>query len=119
VLINLITNARDAMDKKREFGGGSRENRLAIRSFVEKDRVTVTVSDTGSGIPEAIRGRIFDPFFTTKEVGKGTGLGLAISYGIVMDLNGTIDFESEEGVGTTFRLTFPQAQGEERYGSGG
>jgi PAS domain S-box-containing protein len=119
VLINLITNARDAMDKKKELGGGSRGNRLAIRSFMEKDRVTVTVSDTGSGIPEAIRGRIFDPFFTTKEVGKGTGLGLAISYGIVMDLNGTIDFESEEGVGTTFRLTFPQAQGEERYGSGG
>ncbi|MGE5311767.1 MAG: ATP-binding protein [Nitrospirota bacterium] len=118
VLINLITNARDAMDKKKELGGDSRENRLTIRAFPERDRVTVTVSDTGTGIAETIRGRIFDPFFTTKEVGKGTGLGLAISYGIVTDLNGTIDFESKEGVGTTFRLTFPRAQEEERHGPG-
>lgn len=119
VLINLITNARDAMDKKKELGGHSGENRLTIRSFIEKDRVTVTVSDTGTGIPEMMRGKIFDPFFTTKEVSKGTGLGLAISYGIVRDFNGTIDFESREGVGATFRLTFPRAQEEERDASSG
>jgi len=95
VLINLITNARDAMDKKKELGA-TRGKSTHHQGVPERDRVTVTVSDTGTGIAETIRGRIFDPFFTTKEVGKGTGLGLAISYGIVTDLNGTIDFESKE-----------------------
>jgi two-component system NtrC family sensor kinase len=65
------------------------------------------VRDTGTGIPQAIRNQIFDPFFTTKPVGQGTGLGLAISYGIVQDHGGSIEVQSEEGVGTEFIVKIP------------
>ena len=103
VFINLVTNARNAMEDK--MSGPTKL--LKIRSFINNGDVTVTVSDTGIGIPEDIIDRIFDPFFTTKEVGKGTGLGLSISYGIVKDYGGTIGVESEVGKGTTFELRFP------------
>ena len=103
VFINLVTNARNAMEDKTP--GSPRL--LRIRSFVDNNDVVVTVSDTGDGIPKDIVDRIFEPFFTTKEVGKGTGLGLSISYGIVKDYGGTIEVESEVGKGTTFELRFP------------
>jgi histidine kinase len=69
--------------------------------------VTIEVSDTGIGIPEAILNRIFEPFFTTKEPGKGTGLGLSISYGIIKDCGGTIDVVSRTGRGATFIIRLP------------
>jgi len=103
VFINLVTNARHAMEE--QPAGSTRL--LKIRSSLDNGDVIVTVSDTGSGIPNDIIDRIFDPFFTTKEVGKGTGLGLSISYGIVKDYGGTISVESEVGKGTTFKLQFP------------
>jgi PAS domain S-box-containing protein len=112
VLVNLINNARDAIEAKRAPGDSRSEGTLTVRSFSENDRVVVTVSDTGAGIPAAIRDRIFEPFFTTKDVGKGTGLGLSISYGIVRDYDGTIDFDAQEGLGSTFRLSFPRASEE-------
>jgi len=101
VFVNLVTNARDALE---EVSGRTRS--LEIRSFMEEGNVVVTVSDTGKGIPSGLLNKIFEPFFTTKEVGKGTGLGLSISYGIVRDYGGTITVHSEEGSGTTFRLEF-------------
>ena len=107
VFFNLVTNARDAINQKRETGSGSRDHVIRIRSFREDDHVAVMVSDTGIGIPEGLKGRIFEAFFTTKELGEGLGLGLAITYGIIKDYGGEIHVESEEGAGTTFKLTFP------------
>jgi PAS domain S-box-containing protein len=109
VMVNLFNNARDAMEAKRRLGVRTDASILTVRSSLEDDQVVVCVSDTGVGIPEALRERIFEPFFTTKEVGKGTGLGLSISYGIVRDYDGGIELETEEGIGTTFRVSFPQA----------
>ncbi len=103
VFINLVANARHAMEDKTP---GSTKL-LKIRSFVDNGNVVVTISDTGQGIPKNTMDRIFEPFFTTKEVGKGTGLGLSISYGIIKDYGGTIRVESEVGIGTTFELRFP------------
>lgn len=102
VLLNLIVNARHAIEEKGEPGG-----KVTIRSFSDRGRVAVSVSDTGNGIPEHVLDKIFEPFFTTKEVGEGTGLGLSISYGIVKDYGGTIDVKIDKGIGTTFLLKFP------------
>jgi len=106
VLFNLLTNARDAINQKKD-AGGSRV--ISIRSFSQEGSAVLTIEDTGVGIPEAIRDRIFEPFFTTKEVGKGMGLGLSITYGIVRDCNGEIFVESEENRGSVFKLVFPSA----------
>jgi signal transduction histidine kinase len=108
VFINLVTNAVDAMDEKSnkpEYQGC--QKLLRIKSYAENGRVAVIVSDTGIGMSEDVLGKIFEPFFTTKDVGKGTGLGFSISFGIIQDYNGTIDIESQVGVGTTFKLKFP------------
>jgi CheY-like chemotaxis protein len=114
VLLNLAVNARDAMPK-----GG----RLIIEtSAVELDKaaaaqipnarpgsfVCLSVSDTGCGIPPENFHRIFEPFFTTKDVGKGTGLGLATVFGIVQLHQGWIEFQSQTGCGTTFRIYLPR-----------
>jgi PAS domain S-box-containing protein len=110
VFINLVTNARDALDEK-EGNVKSKDwrKKLKIISFSDDNRIIITFSDNGVGIPEEFRDKIFEPFFTTKDVGKGTGLGITISYGIIKDYGGTIDVESEVGSGTTFKLTFPTA----------
>jgi len=108
VFFNLVTNARDAVNMRRdtaENGAGPRE--ISIRSWLEGDRVAVTVSDTGCGITPQDLQKIFEPFFTTKTMGHGMGLGLSISYGIVKDYGGDIEVGSEPGEGTTFKLTFP------------
>ncbi len=113
VFLNLVMNARDAIEEKREQSGGmALESRLTVRAYREGNDVVATFSDTGTGIPESIRERIFEPFFTTKEVGKGTGLGLSISYGIVKDVGGEMEVKSQEGMGTTFALRFPVAREE-------
>jgi PAS domain S-box-containing protein len=108
VFVDLVINARDSLEeKKMNFVTGKGVTQLGIRSFEENGNVVVTVWDTGTGIPNEIREKIFEPFFTTKEVGRGTGLGLSISYGIIKDYGGTIEVESEEGKGSTFKITFP------------
>lgn len=110
VFINLIVNARDAMllrAAQAASSGSDSPKLITIRSFLEQDRAVVTVSDTGAGVPEAIRPKVFEPFFTTKKRGQGTGLGLSISYGIVREHDGTIEIDPDSEDGTTFRLTFP------------
>jgi len=103
LLMNLLINGRDAMPN-----GGTLT--IATRDD-ERDHVTLEVSDTGLGMPADVRARIFEPFFTTKDPGKGTGLGLATVYTIVTQAGGTIDVESSQGQGTTFRISLPLARG--------
>ncbi|HMH51340.1 MAG TPA: GAF domain-containing protein, partial [Candidatus Acidoferrum sp.] len=100
VMTNLILNAVDAMPQ-----GGT----LTLTSAVIGDSVDLTVSDTGTGIPPAVKERIFDPFFTTKGP-QGTGLGLSMSYGILSRHGAHITVDSEEGRGTTFRITFSRGE---------
>jgi PAS domain S-box-containing protein len=110
VFLNLITNARDAMDELAQTAEEGHKKILKVRSFVEDGKATVTISDTGGGIPEQQRQRVFEPFFTTKDPGKGTGLGLSISYNIIKEFKGIIDFIVQEGAGTTFKVAIPIAQ---------
>jgi two-component system NtrC family sensor kinase len=107
VFLNIIGNARDAMDDFAKHAGQGYRKILTVRSFLDNGNVVVTFSDTGGGIPKEIRDRVFEPFFTTKEVGRGTGLGLSISYNIIKDFGGKIDFLVDESVGTTFRVALP------------
>jgi two-component system NtrC family sensor kinase len=109
VIFNLITNARDAINQKQELGPDAGARLIRIRTFTEHQRVVLTVSDTGIGIPPSVREKIFEAFFTMKQMGEGMGLGLSITYGIVSDYSGDIQVESQEGVGATFKLTFPSA----------
>lgn len=114
IVMNLCTNAYHAMMEK---GGvlsvsteeiDQRGENSAIDSHVSSGRTFVlTVSDTGPGIPSAIRDKIFDPYFTTKEKNKGTGLGLAVVQGIVERFHGTIQVESRPGQGAVFRVLLP------------
>ena len=124
VLMNLCVNARDAMMEK---GGGE----IIISTFsmnrndiddpaltqslaaLSSDKLAViNVTDNGSGMPDHVMEKIFEPFFTTKEQGKGTGLGLATVYGIVQQSGGHLTVESTEGVGTSFKLYFPEVDAE-------
>jgi signal transduction histidine kinase len=105
VLVNLCTNAIDAMPR-----GGTLSVSTLFPDEMRGDYVQIRVADTGTGIPKEIVGNIFEPFFTTKEVGKGTGLGLSLVYEIVNKHHGTIDVESEVGQGTTFKVNLPLAE---------
>jgi two-component system NtrC family sensor kinase len=109
VVFNLINNSVAAMGE----GGG----KLIIGARQTGDRIQVTVSDTGPGIPDRIKPQVFDPFFTTKKVGEGTGLGLSLCYGIIKKYGGTINFVSvaqedhpDRPSGTVFTVSMPVQQ---------
>ncbi len=106
VLLNLLINAAHAIEPGRVEAN---EIRVVARESAP-GRVTVEVSDTGSGIPPEVLPRIFEPFFTTKAVGVGTGLGLPVCQGIITSLGGELTVESTPGQGTTFRITLPVAE---------
>jgi len=98
VFLNIILNAAHAIEDSNKGRG-----KITITTNATETGIAIRISDTGTGIPEAIRDRIFDPFFTTKDVGKGTGQGLNIGYRIIHEQHGgTLTFQSETGVGTTF-----------------
>jgi len=117
VIVNLAVNARDAMPDGgrltlRTANVSAREcERYHAKGMPAADYVLVEVSDTGVGIPEAIRSKIFEPFFSTKEIGKGTGLGLSTVYGIIKQTGGFVYFDSAERAGTTFRIFLPRHVG--------
>lgn len=102
VIVNLINNAVDAMP----MGG-----HLSVKTFIDKEfnQATIEVSDTGTGIADVHKSYIFEPFWTTKG-NEGNGLGLASSFGIIASYQGSINLESEEGKGTTFRIQLPLAE---------
>ncbi len=110
VVINLLLNARDAIEDRWRGTSLDADKRIHIKSFCTETNVCFRVCDTGSGIPDSIRERLFEPFFTTKDVGKGTGLGLSISYGIVGDYGGDIRAVAWEGEGACFEISFPRAE---------
>ena len=107
VVLNLLSNARDAVDERAEMERAGYDKQVWIRTRGENDVVVVEVEDNGVGMDEAIRQRLFEPFFTTKDADRGTGLGLSIIYAIVRNHDGQIAVESEQGVGTTFRVMLP------------
>jgi two-component system, NtrC family, sensor kinase len=106
VFVNLLVNAAHAIGDV--VAGSTQKGKITITSRHVNEDVTVSISDTGKGIPEALRAKIFDPFFTTKDVGKGTGQGLALARLIVVEKHrGSLTFESKVGVGTTFQIKIP------------
>ena len=98
IFMNLLVNASHAIEKKGE---------IIIETLKDEDNVIIKISDNGKGMSAGIRRKIFDPFFTTKPIGKGTGLGLWICMSIIQKHRGNIDVESQEGKGSTFKITLP------------
>ncbi len=103
VFINLLTNARDALEEVPV-------KKITVSCTVEHDTVHLSFADTGPGIPQDLEQRIFDPFFTTKDVGAGTGLGLSITYGIIQEHHGTIFVDRHPDSGAVFRIDLPIGQ---------
>ena len=111
VILNLSVNARDAMPD-----GGELTLNIGAVELGADEYVRLSVTDTGSGIPDDVRDRIFEPFFTTKDIGKGTGMGLAMVYGIVQNHGGLINVLSAVGMGTTFEILLPRGPDIDRAG---
>ncbi len=111
VVLNMITNARDAIEEANARRKNTHRAGVIHASVIdnnESDNICIIVQDDGGGIPDHIRDRIFDPFFTTKEVGTGTGIGLSISYGIIANMGGSISADNVND-GARFTISLPVA----------
>jgi ligand-binding sensor domain-containing protein/signal transduction histidine kinase len=112
VLINLLTNAFHAVQKRAAGAEPGFAPTVTLRTRRDGDVVRIDVEDNGTGIPDAVKGRIFEPFFTTKPTGEGTGLGLSLAHDIVTGVhNGSMSVDSVDGEGTTFHVALPVAAG--------
>ena len=107
VILNLITNAFYAVAEKKKLIAGDFEPVVTVRTRKFADRIFLTVSDNGIGIPAKALDKIFQPFFTTKPTGQGTGLGLSLSYDIVQAHRGELKVETKEGEGSSFVIQLP------------
>ena len=110
VILNLLVNARDAVEERKEITLVEYHMNIEIQTYQEGKEIVVAVKDNGIGIKSTELDKVLMPFFTTKVVGKGTGLGLAICYRIVEEMNGKIEIDSKIYVGTTFRIRLPIAE---------
>ncbi|BDA96520.1 ATP-binding protein [Citrobacter portucalensis] len=109
-IINLVMNARDAMDGQAGTIKIRTWNQRVTRSDGRKqDMVMLEVADQGSGMSQEVKAQVFEPFFTTKQTGSGSGLGLSMVYGFVRQSGGRVEIESAPGQGTTVRLQLPRA----------
>ena len=108
VVRDLVENAAQAIEEA--LNGGNHKGTITVRTRRDRESVVIAVSDTGTGIPQAIGQRVFEPFFTTREVGRGTGQGLALAWAVVKRTHGgDLRFETEIGRGTTFFVRLPIA----------
>lgn len=106
VLLSIIVNAAHTIADA--VTGTAQRGKIRVRTSRSEAEVVIAISDTGGGIPEAIRDRIFDPFFTTKDVGRGSGQGLAIARSVIVDKHhGSLTFDTKLGQGTTFFIRLP------------
>ncbi len=110
IVVNFLSNARHAVEKRQETRDGHGPKSVEIRLFREADAVVLEVADNGAGMAPSVLDRCLEPFFTTKPVGEGTGLGLSIVHGILRDCGGKLIMESREGKGTTVRAEIPAAE---------
>jgi signal transduction histidine kinase len=104
VFVNILLNAVDAIVEKKRDG---KTNKISVKSANNGDEISLTFSDTGTGIKEENLAKVFEPFFTTKKEGRGTGLGLWVSYGIIKSFQGDIKIKSKINEGTTFIIKLP------------
>jgi len=103
VFLNIISNARYAILENLE----NTEREIFVNAnLIGDDKLEVSITDTGGGVPDKLLPHIFTPFITSKPMGKGTGLGLSVSYGIINEMNGTITVENVKG-GSCFKVTLP------------
>jgi len=107
VIVNFFNNAKDAIEERAEKSDGEFNKWMLVKSFSDGKRIVVEVIDNGIGISEENKTNIFLPFFTTKDLGKGTGLGLSISLGIIKEMGGFIELESQPMKQTTMRIKIP------------
>ena len=107
VILNLLSNARHALEKKAERAGPGFKMKIILKTFEKDGFVNIICRDNGAGIAPEDLDKVFNPFFTTKSTEEGTGLGLSIVYGIVKEINGKINVNSKPGESTTFHIRLP------------
>ena len=109
VVLNLLSNAKHAVDEKEKQGAENYQKTIVIKSWQNESHIYFSVCDNGVGIHTNILEKIYDPFFTTKSEEKGTGLGLSITYGFIKDILGEIRVDSELGKYSIFEISIPKS----------